>query len=205
MKSIPRESRLRLAGMIARLDEFEPAHPRGWDHIAGLWEKPRPFTRAEANSVASTLDRMADFWEANPKRWIRGTYFKANRGTNFKMCNVGLLSTARGGHDNYFSKPSKLIDFTAPKRAISLMEAHADWIVTLNDSAKNLEENIAGLRIAAEAYRDFAINKDWAGAVERQQNINTRLLKVQIQRLSKKNPTLAKRRTRQLAKVSGVK
>lgn len=198
--SISRKARIRIAAQPKVVKEFQPVRTF-WDND-GIGSTNRPFTKHQLSLAADTLASLADFWEANPHRWIKGTALAANNGG--QMCNIGVLGASLGIFDNTNSgwpalmdgiKPSTLTaSFTkaTTRKAITFTEAHVEFLVTLNDSAQSLTENVAGLRYAAQAYRNFAEGMSWDEAVDKAWAPNLKLLKVQIQRLSKKSPQTAK-------------
>lgn len=208
--SINRQARMRIANQPVVMKEFPPKRcvPTGGN---GQYVY-RPFTKHQLGQAATTLDALADFWAAHPERWIKGTSFSIKGGG--RMCNIGVLGVANGRYDKGHTydyatkglggKPSMLtasFKKATTKAAVTFTEAHVDFLINLNDNATTLDENIAGLRYAAQAYRYHAEGMEWNDAVDKAWSQNTKLLKVQIQRYGKQSPGGAKYATLKLEMI----
>jgi hypothetical protein len=192
--SVDRRGRQRLAKHEEYIKEFPPLIEGVV--MDGVWITRR-VTVKQLHQVADVLDGLANFWLENPNRWCRGQALKGTTQETAKMCNIGALYAAMGEYDslNYAPdfKGSKIVPTFGTKKAITTTRALTGYIVEINDQARSVNENVEGLRLAANAYRAFAelpvqerTQDTWAETVHEAFKPNARLLKVQQQRFKAK-------------------
>lgn len=174
--SVNRKGRMRLKKVAEQLTYYTPQS----DSLKKLGKK-------ECRSVAKGLRAMADYWEANPTRWTRGSWISGTNEENWKFCNAGLLQAALGQFDQVQNQPK--LGLTKP--TISTTLAYFGFAIQLNDGSSSLAENVEGLRLIANAYELYAeatgeCHDAWKASVEKAFRKNSKLLQVQMQRYKAK-------------------
>lgn len=116
----------------------------------GYWDYgPKPLTASEAVDAARAVYKIADFIDANPDKWTRGEFHKAD-GKMHKFCALGVWRFSRSAGVTLGVNNCSYSRFR---------DLFGDSIIDLNDSRakdrRELVRNLYGLARYLDGYAKF--------------------------------------------------